>query len=81
MKYLLPVILAMSGCAMPMAQRPPQAVQVMPNDCTNRVVIINWLESQLKIPRQPFESQESYENARAPIRHRIWHLRYVCQPV
>ena len=81
MKYFLIISLMLSGCAMPMAQQPPMAVQVMPNDCTNRVVIIDWLESQLRIPRQPFETQESYEKARAPIRHRIWHLRYVCQPV
>ena len=81
MKYLLPVVLALSVCAMPVAQIPPPAVQAMPNDCANRTVIIDWLNSQLKIPRQPFENTQTYEQNRASIRQRIWHLRYVCQPV
>jgi non-canonical (house-cleaning) NTP pyrophosphatase len=81
MKYLLPVVLALSGCAMPIAQRPPPSVQAMPNDCANRVAIIEWLNSQSQVPRQPFENQETYENARSEIRSRIWHMRYRCQPV
>jgi non-canonical (house-cleaning) NTP pyrophosphatase len=53
----------------------------MPNDCANRVAIIEWLNSQSQVPRQPFENQETYENARSEIRSRIWHMRYRCQPV
>lgn len=80
MKYLLPIILAMSGCAMPLAQRPPPAVLAMPNDCANRVAIINWLTRQSQTPRQ-FEPEQDYENRMSEIRKRMWNLRYHCQPV
>lgn len=78
------IVIAMSAailtsCAM--QQVPPPSVQVMPTDCANRVTVINWLEQQSRHPRQSFESRENYESNRAEIRHRIWHLRYRCQPV
>jgi hypothetical protein len=74
-------VAALSGCAMPVQQTPPPGVQVMPTDCANRVTVINWLEQQSQHPRQSFESRENYERNRAEIRHRIWHMRYRCQPV
>lgn len=74
-------VAALSGCAMPIQQTPPPSVQVMPTDCANRVTVINWLEQQSQHPRQSFESRENYERNRAEIRHRIWHMRYRCQPV
>jgi hypothetical protein len=85
MKYrnhaLLVGVLTLSGCAMPLQQTPPPSVQVMPTDCANRVTVINWLEQQSRHPRQSYETQESYEKTRAEIRHRIWNMRYRCQPV
>jgi hypothetical protein len=78
-RKLLPVLLLV-GCAS-QNYTPPAAVQAMPNDCANRVAIISWLESQAAIPRQPFESEQVYEQSRAQFRHRLWHVRYVCQPV
>ena len=74
-------VAVLSGCAMPIQQTPPPSVQVMPTDCANRVTVINWLEQQSQHPRQSFESRENYERNRAEIRHRIWHMRYRCQPV
>lgn len=59
----------------------PAAVSAMPNDCANRQAIINWLETQSRVPRQAFESEKQYEQARSQIRHRLWHVRYNCQPV
>jgi hypothetical protein len=53
----------------------------MPTDCANRVAIINWYETQLAVPRQPLQNERAYEDYRAQIRYRIWHLRYHCQPV
>ena len=81
MKYLLPVVLALSGCAMPLAQIPPPAVQAMPNDCANREMIINYLSQEAAQPRGTFETEKNYERSRAEIRHRIWDVRYNCQPV
>lgn len=83
MKHIIALlaVAALSGCAMPIQQTPPPSVQVMPTDCANRVTVINWLEQQSQHPRQSFESRENYERNRAEIRHRIWHMRYRCQPV
>lgn len=83
MKLVIPVLAAavLGGCAMHIQQTPPISVQVMPTDCANRVTVINWLEQQSQHPRQSFESRENYERNRAEIRHRIWHMRYRCQPV
>ena len=60
---------------------PPASVQAMPLDCVNRVAIQNWYQSQLAVPRQPFQKPADYESSQAQIRYRIWHLRYHCQPV
>jgi len=59
----------------------PASVATMPTDCSNRVAIINWYNSQLAVPRQPLQSEADYESYRAQVRYRIWHLRYHCQPV
>jgi hypothetical protein len=77
------VLLALTtaGCAAPRSDRMPMSVRVMPNDCANRTIIINWLQQQAAIARHPLESQESYDQARRQIHHRIWTIRYNCQPV
>jgi hypothetical protein len=77
---ILIAALALTGC-MSVIQRPPPAVLAMPNDCANRQALINWLETQSSIPRQAFESEKHYEHTRSQIRHRLWHVRYNCQPV
>lgn len=68
------------GCSSTSRVVPP-SVSAMPNDCANRQAIINWLETQSAIPRQAFESEKHYEQTRSQIRHRLWHVRYNCQPV
>jgi hypothetical protein len=71
--------LVLTGCAT--HQVPPPSVQIMPNDCANRAMIIQWLSRQAAISRTPLQTQESYDQAQAQIRHRIWNMRYNCQPV
>ena len=78
-RKLLPVLFLV-GCAS-QNHTLPASVAAMPNDCANRQAIINWLETQSAIPRQPLESEQAYEQSRAQIRHRLWNVRYVCQPV
>lgn len=56
-------------------------VSLIPNDCANRQLIINYLESQAQQPRATFESEKDYVRSRSQIRHRIWTVRYNCQPV
>lgn len=83
MKLLLLLLTAAlaTGCAAPRnLSRAPMSVQAMPNDCANRAAIINWLTQQAAISRHPMETQESYEQAQRQIRHRIWTIRYRCQP-
>ncbi len=81
MKRLVPLLLvALVGCASQSRHVPP-SVAAMPNDCANRQALINWLETQSAIPRQAFESEKHYEHTRSQIRHRLWHVRYNCQPV
>jgi len=77
---LLPIVL-LTGCAATVNYNPPASVTAMPNDCANQVAMINWLETQARVPRHSLERQEDYETSRASFRHRIWHLRYVCRPV
>jgi hypothetical protein len=78
-RKLLPVLFLV-GCAS-QNYTPPASVAAMPNDCANRQAIINWLETQSAIPRQAFESEKNYEQTRSQIRHRLWYVRYSCQPV
>ena len=76
--FVLALATAMAGCAH--NATPPLDVSQIPNDCANRNAIIRWLTTQAAIPRQPLERQEDYERHRASIRHRIWDMRYNCQP-
>ena len=81
MKTILAVaLLSLVGCST-YDRHVPASVAVMPTDCANRVAIINWYETQLAVPRQPLQNERAYEDYRAQIRYRIWHLRYRCQPV
>ncbi len=81
MKFIVVLAtVALVGCASPSRHVPP-SVAAMPNDCVNRQALINWLETQSAIPRQAFESEKHYEQTRSQIRHRLWHVRYNCQPV
>jgi hypothetical protein len=79
---VLIAVAVLTGCAAPRdLSRVPAAVQIMPNDCANRGPLIQWLSRQAAISRTPFETQESYDQAQAQIRQRIWTVRYNCQPV
>lgn len=80
MNKTLVLVLAsvLAGCAH--NATPPLDVRQIPNDCANRNAILRWLSTQASIPKQPLEQQEDYERHRASIRHRIWDMRYNCQP-
>lgn len=77
--YGLIAAVALTGCAVKTA--PPVDVRLVPNDCANRQLIINYLESQAQQPRATMELERDYERTRSEIRHRIWTMRYHCQPV
>ena len=79
-KLVLVMSLLLAGCMSP-KMSPPVNVAMIPTDCRNRELIINYLSEQAAIPRQPLESQENYEKHRRQIRAKIWNMRYHCQPV
>jgi hypothetical protein len=62
----------LSGCVAT-TRPPPPDVSIIPNDCANRVRIIRWLEQQYEVV--------PYVQTKSQIKHRIWSLRYTCQPV
>jgi len=77
MRYLIPLIVAVAGCA---NVRPPVDVMLIPNDCVNQTAIVNWLEEQGKISPSMFSDKDQYARHRASIRQRIWNMRYTCNP-
>lgn len=77
---ILVATVALAGCSTP--QRPPPVdVRLIPNDCSNRHLIENYLTQQAQAPRNTFESEREYVRNRAEIRYRIWGMRYSCNPV
>lgn len=72
--------LSLSGCAYHNVT-PPIDVRLIPNDCSNQTMIVNYLTQQAQRPRQMLESERDYELSRAEIRSRIWNVRYHCNPV
>lgn len=69
--------LALAGCATPQ-HNVPVDVAIMPNDCANRGAIERWILNQQSIPRQNFQSEQSYAQQQSQIKHRLWTLRYNC---
>ena len=77
---VLAAAISLSGCAYH-NMTPPVDVRLIPNDCLNQQMIVNYLVQQSQRPRQMFESEKEYELTRAEIRSRIWNVRYHCNPV
>jgi len=78
--YGLIAALSLTGCAYH-NMTPPVDVRLIPNDCLNQQMIVNYLVDQTQRPKQMFETESDYERHRAEIRNRIWHVRYTCNPV
>ncbi len=72
--------LSLSGCAGLTSQSPPTDVALIPNDCANTHHIIPWLESQLERPKGVFQSNAQHQESIRAIKHRIWSMRYHCEP-
>jgi hypothetical protein len=72
-------VVALVGCST--NRSPPLDVRLIPNDCANRTMIINYLTQEANQPRGAFESERDYERHRADLRQRAWNMRYHCQPV
>lgn len=75
-------MLALTGCAVPrQGDTPPLHVSLLPNDCANRQVMLDWLDGQARQPRRAGENDREYARSRNDIRRKIWDIRYNCQPV
>ena len=77
---IVALALSVSGCAYHDIT-PPVDVRMIPNDCVNQRLIVNYLNQQAQRPRQLLESERDYEIHRAEIRSRIWNVRYHCNLV
>lgn len=72
----------LAGCSV---SKPPNTVPfnvaMLPADCRNRQIMLDWLESQSRIPQHRSETAQDFERTRNEIRKKIWDIRYHCQPV
>lgn len=73
-------VLSLAGCAHHNIT-PPVDVRLVPNDCANQQMIVNYLSQVAQQPRQMFETEKDHEIRRAEVRQRIWTMRYHCNPV
>lgn len=80
MRTLILLCALVTGCATSLPP-PPVDVRLIPNDCANRTLIINYLQQLADRSRLTFESERDYETHRLQVRQRIWAMRYHCQPV
>jgi hypothetical protein len=73
--------LALAGCAAGPPRTMPLNVAMLPQDCQNRQIMLDWLSGQAQIPQHRNESNQDYQRTRNEIRQKIWDIRYHCQPV
>lgn len=74
--------LVLAGCAStPPPGRVPFHIGLVPADCGNRQILLDWLEGQARIPQHRSETHDDFQRTRNEIRKKIWDLRYHCQPV
>ena len=72
---------ALVGCVSPRQNQIPLNVAMLPHDCQNRQIMLDWLDGQARLPQQRGETDREYTRSRNEIRKKIWDLRYHCQPV
>lgn len=80
-KIVIVLAISLTGCAGAYRSPTVNELQYVPDDCLNRnTVIIPWLEKQLDNRKPITHSQKEYDDQTSAIKHKIWHLRYRCQP-
>ncbi len=72
---------ALSGCASAPPTAMPLNVAMLPQDCQNRQIMLDWLQAQAQQPQHRQESNRDFQRSRGEIRKKIWDIRYHCQPV
>jgi len=73
--------LILTGCVSPRQTVMPLNVAMLPADCGNRQIMLDWLEDQARQPQQRGESAEDFQRSRRAVRRKIWDIRYHCQSV
>lgn len=73
--------MCVTGCAGPAPHQVPFSVAMLPADCRNRQIMLDWLQRQAEYPRATNQNQQDYERTRNEIRKKIWDIRYHCQSV
>ena len=70
----------LAGCVAPRQNQMPLNVAMLPADCQNRQIMLDWLDGQARLPQQRGETDRDYARSRNEVRKKIWDLRYHCQP-
>lgn len=71
----------LTGCATAPPTAMPLNVAMLPHDCQNRQIMLDWLQGQARRPQHRTESDSDFQRTRNEIRKKIWDIRYHCQPV
>lgn len=71
----------LTGCVTAPPTAMPLNVAMLPQDCQNRQIMLEWLESQARQPQHRAESDRDFQRTRSEIRKKLWDIRYHCQPV
>lgn len=74
-------VIVLAACTTTPQRPPPLDVQLIPNDCANMTLIVEYLQQEANRPRATFESERDHDRYRSQMRQRIWTMRYLCQPV
>lgn len=74
------IVACLAGCTS-YQPAPPVDVMLVPNDCANQQMIIGYLTQQAQRPQGSYETAQDYERTRSELRHRVWNMRYHCNPV
>lgn len=79
-KLLIIAVVGITGCAAPYRATSLKELEFVPDDCKNRHMLVKWLEDQLDYRKPLTDTQKEYDAQTSAIKHKIWHLRYRCQP-
>ena len=82
MKWAVLLWLVMAtGCSTRLPTAMPLNVSMLPQDCQNRQIMLDWLQGQARLSQQRNETELDFVRSRNEIRKKIWDIRYHCQLV
>jgi len=71
----------LSGCSLYNDRSIPTEVSIMPNDCANQRMMLNWLEYQIGQEQSLLSNKGIYAREQRALKHKKWDFKYACNPV